>query len=243
MKPSMTRWKTVPLKYGSFTLRPDRGSVHSFEPSASPVKFATVFGVSASNSRAVKFPSLVVKCAYTIVEVSKCQRSASAISSQQERPAESRTLTADSNTMPKSYRYLHYDVFTDHLFGGNQLAVFLDGRGLSTETMQAIAKEMNFSETTFVLPPERRDTPGIPDIDVRMRIFTPGEELPAAGHPTIGSTFALARTGVIDPHRDRFVFGLGIGPVPVTLTWKDDDLSFAWMTQKTPTFGEPIADK
>jgi trans-2,3-dihydro-3-hydroxyanthranilate isomerase len=139
--------------------------------------------------------------------------------------------------MPRSYRYLHYDVFTDHLFGGNQLAVFLDGRGLSTETMQAIAKEMNFSETTFVLPPDSGDT------DVRMRIFTPGEELPAAGHPTIGSTFALARTGVIDPHRDRFVFGLGIGPVPVTLTWKDDDLSFAWMTQKTPTFGEPIADK
>jgi trans-2,3-dihydro-3-hydroxyanthranilate isomerase len=138
--------------------------------------------------------------------------------------------------MPKSYRYLHYDVFTDHLFGGNQLAVFLDGRGLSTETMQAIAKEMNFSETTFVLPP---DAPGV---DVRMRIFTPGEELPAAGHPTIGSTFALARTGVIEPGRDRFVFGLGIGPTPVTLTWKGDDLSFAWMTQKTPAFGDPIAD-
>ncbi len=66
----------------------------------------------------------------------------------------------------RSYRYLQYDVFTDHLFGGNQLAVFLDGRGLSTETMQAIAKEMNFSETTFVLPPESAGT------DVRMRIFT-----------------------------------------------------------------------
>src|SRR5262245_23756416 len=157
-----------------------------------------------SNSRAVKFPSLVVKCAYT---------------------------------MARSYRYLHYDVFTDRLFGGNQLAVFLDGRGLSTETMQAIAKEMNFSETTFVLPAEQ------PDTDVRMRIFTPGEELPAAGHPTIGSTFALARSGVIVPARDRFVFGLGIGPVPVSLTWKGDDLSFAWMTQKNPTFGEPFADK
>src|SRR5205814_302417 len=87
----------------------------------------------------------------------------------------------------RSYRYLHYDVFTDHLFGGNQLAVVLDGRGLSAAVMQAIAKEMNFSETTFVLPPERTDT------DVRMRIFTPGDELPMAGHPTIGSTFALAR--------------------------------------------------
>ena len=55
--------------------------------------------------------------------------------------------------MPRSYRYLHYDVFTSALFGGNQLAVFLDGRGLSTVDMQAIAKEMNFSESTFILPP------------------------------------------------------------------------------------------
>jgi trans-2,3-dihydro-3-hydroxyanthranilate isomerase len=138
--------------------------------------------------------------------------------------------------MPRSYRYLHYDVFTDHLFGGNQLAVFLDGRGLAAETMQAIAKEMNFSETTFVLPPERSGT------DVRMRIFTPGDELPMAGHPTIGSTFALARAGVIGPERDGLVFGLGIGPVAVSLTWRAADLSFAWMTQPNPAFGEPIAD-
>jgi trans-2,3-dihydro-3-hydroxyanthranilate isomerase len=136
----------------------------------------------------------------------------------------------------RSYRYLHYDVFTDHLFGGNQLAVVLDGRGLPRETMQAIAKEMNFSETTFVLPAEHADT------DVRMRIFTPGEELPMAGHPTIGSTFALARAGVIEPGRERFVFGLGIGAVPVTLEWNGDDLSFAWMTQPNPTFDYPLAD-
>jgi trans-2,3-dihydro-3-hydroxyanthranilate isomerase len=138
--------------------------------------------------------------------------------------------------MARSYRFLHYDVFTDHLFGGNQLAVFLDGRGLTTPTMQAVAKEMNFSETTFVLPPETAGT------DVRMRIFTPGEELPTAGHPTIGSTFALARTGVIAPGRERFVFGEGVGPVPVALTWNGDDLSFAWMTQGAPVFGDPIAD-
>src|SRR5438876_1526177 len=136
----------------------------------------------------------------------------------------------------RSYRYLHLDVFTDHLFGGNQLAVFLDGRGLSAETMQAIAREMSFSETTFVLPPEQ------PDTDVRMRIFTPGQELPMAGHPTIGSTFALARSGAIERGRDRFVFGLGVGPVPVDLTWKGDDLTFAWMTQANPTFGDPIVD-
>jgi trans-2,3-dihydro-3-hydroxyanthranilate isomerase len=133
----------------------------------------------------------------------------------------------------KSYRYLQLDVFTEHLFGGNQLAVFLDARGLATTTMQAIAREMNFSETTFVLPPER------PDTDVRMRIFTPGAELPIAGHPTIGSTFALARTGVITPDREQFVFGLGIGPVPVALTWRREGLSFAWMTQPLPTFSAP----
>src|SRR4051812_31369955 len=198
MNPSMMRWKIVPLKYGCFTLRPLRGSVHSLEPSARPVKFATVFGVSASNSRAAKLPSLVVKCAYS---------------------------------MARSYRYLHYDVFTDHLFGGNQLAVVLDGRGLATATMQAIAKEMNFSETTFVLPAERADT------DVRLRIFTPGQELPTAGHPTIGSTFALARCGVLAARRDRFTFGQGVGPVPVELTWNGEDLSFAWMTQANPVFG------
>jgi trans-2,3-dihydro-3-hydroxyanthranilate isomerase len=138
--------------------------------------------------------------------------------------------------MPRSYRYLHYDVFTDHLFGGNQLAVFLDARGLPASTMQAIAKEMNFSESTFILPPEA------PGTDVRMRIFTPGDELPMAGHPTIGATFALARAGVLQPATERCVFGLGIGPVPVSLSWKGDDLTFAWMTQSNPTFGEPIAD-
>src|SRR5262245_15339480 len=132
--------------------------------------------------------------------------------------------------MPRSYRYLQLDVFTDHLFGGNQLAVFLDGRGLSGEIMQAVAGEMNFSETTFVLPAER------PDTDVRMRIFTPGSELPIAGHPTIGSTFALARTGVIAADRERFVFGLGAGPTPVSLAWRGADLTFAWMTQPLPQF-------
>jgi trans-2,3-dihydro-3-hydroxyanthranilate isomerase len=138
--------------------------------------------------------------------------------------------------MSRSYRYLHYDVFTDHLFGGNQLAVVLDARGLLVETMQAIAKEMNFSETTFVLPPETAGT------DVRMRIFTPGEELPMAGHPTIGTTFALARTGAIDCGRQTIVFGCGIGPVPVTMTWDGEDLAFAWMSQLLPTFGAVIPD-
>ena len=138
--------------------------------------------------------------------------------------------------MPRSYRYIHLDVFTDRLFGGNQLAVFLDGRGLSGETMQAIAKEMNYSETTFVLPPESSDT------DARVRIFTPAEELPVAGHPTVGTTFALARAGIVGPDRDRLIFGLGIGPTPVSLVWSNGELCFVWMTQIAPTFGPPIAD-
>lgn len=138
--------------------------------------------------------------------------------------------------MPRSYRYIHVDVFTDRLFGGNQLAVFLDGRGLSGETMQAIAKEMNYSETTFVLPPETSDT------DARVRIFTPAEELPVAGHPTVGTAFALARAGIVGPDRDRLIFGLGIGPTPVSLVWRNGELSFVWMTQIPPTFGPPIAD-
>jgi trans-2,3-dihydro-3-hydroxyanthranilate isomerase len=75
-----------------------------------------------------------------------------------------------------------------------------------------------------------------------MRIFTPAEELPMAGHPTIGSTFGLARSGVIARGLERFVFGLGVGPVPVSLTWRGDDLTFAWMTQGRPSFGVPIAD-
>ena len=132
-------------------------------------------------------------------------------------------------------RYLHYDVFTDRKFEGNQLGVFYDARGLSSEQMQAITKEMNFSECTFILPAE---TPGT---DVRMRIFTPGRELPMAGHPTVGSTFALAHLGVIAPGRDSVVFGLGVGPTRVELTWQGNALSFAWMDQARPEFRAPVS--
>ena len=132
--------------------------------------------------------------------------------------------------------YLHYDVFTREPLTGNQLAVFLEGRTFAPERMQALAREMNFSESTFILPAER------PDTDIRMRIFTPTVELPIAGHPTIGSTFALAHAGVIAPGTARFVFGLGVGPVPVTLEWDDARLRFAWMTQPNPTFGPVVTD-
>src|SRR5262245_25682162 len=138
--------------------------------------------------------------------------------------------------MSRSYRYLHYDVFTDRLFGGNQLAVFPDALGLADGTMQSIATEMNFAESTFVFQRER------PDTDARMRIFTPGRELPFAGHPTIGTTFALAQVGVIPAPRGTFVFGLNVGPIPVALVWNRDQLDFVWMTQLAPRFDPPIED-
>jgi trans-2,3-dihydro-3-hydroxyanthranilate isomerase len=100
--------------------------------------------------------------------------------------------------------------------------------------MQRIAREMNFSETTFVLPRERDDT------DVRMRIFTPGVELPMAGHPTIGSTFALAHLGTIARGRPSWVFGLGVGPTRVEMTWENDALAFAWMDQRPPEVRRPV---
>ena len=134
--------------------------------------------------------------------------------------------------MPVSrYRYLHLDVFTDRRFGGNQLAVFPAAGALTATLMQQIAKEIGFAETTFVMPAERDDT------DVRMRIFTPATEMPMAGHPVVGSTFALAREGRIGRQLDRWVFGLNVGPTPVDLEWSDRSLRFARMTQKLPEFG------
>jgi trans-2,3-dihydro-3-hydroxyanthranilate isomerase len=134
------------------------------------------------------------------------------------------------------YRYLHYDVFTDRRFSGNQLAVFPEAAGLSAQTMQQIAHEIGFAETTFVTGAERSDT------DARMRIFTPGTELPMAGHPVVGSTFALAREGRIDRGKGDWIFGLNIGPTPVALEWSTGGLKFAWMTQRVPEFRRIFED-
>jgi trans-2,3-dihydro-3-hydroxyanthranilate isomerase len=132
--------------------------------------------------------------------------------------------------------YLHLDVFTANRFEGNQLAVFPDPGPLSAADMQKIAQEMNFSESTFIYPARGGG-------DAQMRIFTPGTELPIAGHPTIGSTFALAHLGRIAPGREHWVFELGVGPTPVSLEWKNGVLSFAWMTQPLPSFGGEITDR
>jgi trans-2,3-dihydro-3-hydroxyanthranilate isomerase len=133
-----------------------------------------------------------------------------------------------------AFQYLLYDVFTDAALTGNQLAVFTDARDVPSAVMQRIARELNLSETTFVLPAERDDT------NARMRIFTPAVELPMAGHPTIGSTFALARRGVIARGQRAFTFGLNVGPTPVELQWDGDDVRFVSMSQLRPSFGRVV---
>jgi trans-2,3-dihydro-3-hydroxyanthranilate isomerase len=111
------------------------------------------------------------------------------------------------------YHFYTCDVFTGRRFGGNPLAVFPDARGLDTPTMQLMTREINYSESTFVFPPE---TPGGTR---RVRIFTPGAEMPFAGHPTVGTAFVLAAIGdlPLTGERTRVVFEEGVGPVPVSI--------------------------
>lgn len=114
-----------------------------------------------------------------------------------------------------SYRYFVCDVFTDQRFGGNQLAVLPDATGLSSEQMQRIAREFNYSESTFVLPSERYTR--------QVRIFTPATEVPFAGHPNVGTAFALAhdgQLGELDPELS-VTFEEKAGPVPITVRRRD----------------------
>jgi trans-2,3-dihydro-3-hydroxyanthranilate isomerase len=127
-------------------------------------------------------------------------------------------------------RFLQFDVFTREPFGGNQLAVFFEGDTLSDEKMHAIAREMNYSETTFILPPSD------PKALCRVRIFTPAAELPFAGHPVVGTTFALAQAGMIRAEESPVTLELGIGLVPVELLYEDQRVTFVWMHQPIPRF-------
>jgi len=110
-------------------------------------------------------------------------------------------------------RFVIADVFSERGFAGNQLAVLPRAEGLSERAMQAIAREFNFAETTFVLPPKD------PRYAARVRIFTPRAELPFAGHPIIGTAAVLARVGMIDMRGGKasIVLELGVGPVPVEI--------------------------
>jgi trans-2,3-dihydro-3-hydroxyanthranilate isomerase len=121
-----------------------------------------------------------------------------------------------------------WDVFTSNPLEGNSLAVFPDGRGLSDAEMQALAKEMNLSETTFVLP---RDAEAERERGVRVRIFTVQEELPFAGHPTLGTAFALRG------ERGEVALELNVGKVSVRFEEKADSPVFGEMTQVDPIFG------
>ncbi|WP_375763123.1 PhzF family phenazine biosynthesis protein [Bradyrhizobium sp. Pha-3] len=106
-------------------------------------------------------------------------------------------------------RYITVDVFTDRAFGGNPLAVVLDAEGLSTEAMQTIATEFNYSETTFVLPPQDKAN------DAQVRIFTVRSEIPFAGHPNVGTAFVLASRAAKAPARLRFEEQAGLVPVEI----------------------------
>jgi trans-2,3-dihydro-3-hydroxyanthranilate isomerase len=136
-----------------------------------------------------------------------------------------------------------WDVFTSHPLEGNSLAVFFDGRGLSDAEMQAIAREMNLSETTFVLP---RDAATERERGVRVRIFTVQEELPFAGHPTLGTAFALRGESSKSPLLAKnarngapkdIVLDLNVGKVPVRFEEKPGEPTFGEMTQVEPVFG------
>jgi trans-2,3-dihydro-3-hydroxyanthranilate isomerase len=133
-------------------------------------------------------------------------------------------------------RYLTVDVFTNHVFGGNQLAVFPDAADIPPELMPRIAREFNYSETTFVLPPTD------PKHTRRVRIFTPGSELAFAGHPTVGTAHVLATIGAIELTGDetRIVFEEGVGPVPVTIRARDGRPTFAQLSvARLPEVGPP----
>ncbi len=140
----------------------------------------------------------------------------------------------------RRYHFIQADVFTEVIFGGNPVAVFPDAEGLSDDEMQKIAREMNLSETTFVLPPTD------PRADVRVRFFTPSTELPFAGHPTIGTHVVLATLGryTITGPVTRIWQQVGVGTLPVDLiTDGSGQTSRAVMTQGEARHGGIYPDR
>ena len=125
------------------------------------------------------------------------------------------------------------DVFTEKALAGNQLAVVLDGKGLTAKLMQRIARELNFSETTFILPPDD------PAHAAKVRIFAPTVEMPFAGHPTIGTAWVLADEGLVPGGKLEFVLEEKVGPVPVRGEKKNGGVVF-WMTHPKLTYGEVL---
>ena len=140
----------------------------------------------------------------------------------------------------RAFPYYTADVFTARKFGGNQLAVFPDARAIPESVMQDIAREFNFSETTFVLP-------AVDENHFRkVRIFTPGGELAFAGHPTIGTAFVLATIGEVDLSggEARIVLEEKVGPVPVTIRAKNGSPGFAQLSvARLPQMGPPAPSR
>jgi trans-2,3-dihydro-3-hydroxyanthranilate isomerase len=129
-----------------------------------------------------------------------------------------------------SYKFFQLDVFTDHAFGGNPLAVFPEAEGITAEQMQQIAREMNLSETVFVLPSEEEEALR------RLRIFTPNTELPFAGHPIVGTWNCLAREGIVPLPENgngwaHLKHEVGIGVLPIDIEFKDGEPTQVVMTQ------------
>ena len=124
------------------------------------------------------------------------------------------------------HEYLVVDVFTPRPLEGNQLGVFLDGRPFGSEQMLALAREMKFAETVFLLPPQSAS-----EADVSVRIFTPGGELPFAGHPILGTAFVVGTA----LGSDSVVLQTGAGDVPVALERRDGQIVFGRMEQPIPT--------
>jgi trans-2,3-dihydro-3-hydroxyanthranilate isomerase len=147
------------------------------------------------------------------------------------------TLAAASPTAHCAYDFAQVDVFAENPLEGNALAVFTDARGLSTDEMQALARETNLNETTFILPraPEIERESG-----VQVRIFLTTEEVPFAGHPTLGTASWLYWNHPILRGAEEIVLDLGIGPIPVRFKSSQPNECgvFGTMKQNDPTFGE-----
>jgi trans-2,3-dihydro-3-hydroxyanthranilate isomerase len=138
--------------------------------------------------------------------------------------------------MKSSYSLV--DVFTTERFGGNPLAVFKEADNISGELMQRIASELNLSETTFVLKPNNKNN------TIKLRIFTPKEELPMAGHPTIGTAYILIKEGIIEVSegKNEFTFEEGVGDIRVKAIVENGEVKTITMEQPIPLFGPIYKD-
>jgi trans-2,3-dihydro-3-hydroxyanthranilate isomerase len=131
-------------------------------------------------------------------------------------------------------RFYIVDVFAESKYSGNQLAVFMASSTLTTESMQRIAQEMHYSETTFITSEEPRD--GGYDV----RVFTPAYELPFAGHPTLGTAY-IVQSQIIGRPAEKVVLNMKVGQIPVSFSYRDGLPDVLWMRQRKPTFGKTFA--